>query len=83
MNDNQLKCTHLRDMRALLDWLFDHLLSRDSTPYGIIFMNVYVIITVKTAMLFQILSLTGYQGICVFSTLYFPIILDGQFTSTS
>jgi hypothetical protein len=39
----------------------DHLLLRDFGPYGIIFMKVYVVITVTTVMLLR------YSGPCVTS----------------
>jgi hypothetical protein len=58
-----------------------HVLLRDFWPYEIIFMNLCVVITVAMAML---LKDFGSYGIiitaCVFTTLYFPVILDRRFT---
>jgi hypothetical protein len=66
----------------LVAWLVgDNLLLRDSGPYGIIFMNVCVVITVAMVMLLRNFGPYGKISMTVFTTLDFPVILDGQFTS--
>jgi hypothetical protein len=68
----------------LVGWLVgNHLLLMDFEPYGIIFMDMRVIITVIMVMLLRKFGYYGiiFTSICAFTTLEFPVTLDGQFTS--
>jgi uncharacterized YccA/Bax inhibitor family protein len=53
------------------------MLLRDFGPYGIIFMNLCVVITVAMEMLLRDFGPYGIIFMTMFTTLDFPVILDG------
>jgi hypothetical protein len=65
----------------LAGWLVDHFVLSDIGHYGIIFMNVCVAITVADLMLLRDFGPYEILFLTIFTTLDFPVILDGQFTS--
>jgi hypothetical protein len=56
------------------------LLLRDFGPYGIIFMNMCVVISVAEVMLLRDFGPHGIIFMTVFTDVDFPVILDEQFT---
>jgi hypothetical protein len=76
---------YLKSKCWLVAWLVgDHLLLRDFAPYGITFMNMCVCCYNRcrgnAVKGFWALWYNIYE--CVFTTLDFPVILDGQFTGS-
>jgi hypothetical protein len=67
-----------------VDWLVgDYLLLRDFRPYGGVFMNVCVVIAVAMVILLRDAGPNGITFDCVSATFDFPVILDGEVTSSS
>jgi hypothetical protein len=50
---------------------------KDFGPYGIVFMNVCVVITVAMVLLLRDFGPYGITLMTVFTILEFPVILDG------
>jgi uncharacterized YccA/Bax inhibitor family protein len=67
----------------LLAWLVDYLLLRDFGPYGIIFMNVCVVITVAIVMLLRDFGTYGilFMTMCIYYFI-FSRHCDGQYISS-
>jgi hypothetical protein len=59
----------------------NHLLLRDFEPYGIIFMNVCVVITVVALTMLS--RDFGHYGILFLIICDFPVIIDDQFTNSN